>query len=279
MAASATFGARAARRLVVAQDGSGQFKSIAAAVAAAEGPTRQNPVDVVIKPGVYEETVTTRNWVNLIGEDRDTCVMTYHGGTEELWKKHTIWATSNTVIKNLTIVGIQVKYCIHSDGGRSYVLKVENCVLRREYPKEYRKAYKAAFGIGLHADQHIVMKDSRIEADIPIYFHNWYHVKQPCSMTLENCTLKGRDKAVWLICLGSLQRDFFVIHDSTLEGEPVAIERLNATGRPQRDGKDEIELVGSGNTIVGKIVGVEMIDDSKKRLSGIDRVRGAGSPD
>ena len=275
VAAVCAAAAAAPRKIVVAQDGSGQFKTVTEALAAADKPTQENPVDIVIKPGTYHEMITTHDWVNLIGEDRDTCIMTYHGGTKELWKKHTIWATTNTTIRNLTIIGIQVKYCIHSDGGGPYVLRVENCVLRREYPEEYRKAYKAGFGIGLHADQHITMKDCRIEADIPIYFHNWYHVRKPCSMTLEKCILKGRDKGIWLICLGSLQRDFYVVHDGAIEGAPVAIERINATGRPHRDGKDEIELFGSGNSIAGKIVGAEMADDSKDRRSGMDRARAA----
>ena len=273
LAASTVSAADAAQRLVVAQDGSGQFKTVTAALAAAKGATREKPVDIIIKPGTYREMITTRDWVNLVGEDRDTCIMTYHGGTKELWKKHVIWATTNTTLRNLTLVGVQVKYCIHSDGGRAYVLRVENCTLRRVYPKEYRRAYKAGFGIGLHADQHILMKDCLIEADMPIFLHNWYRIRKPCSMTLEKCTLKGKDKGILLNCLGSLQRDFFVVHNTVIEGAPIAIERTNATGRPRRDGKSEIEVFGSGNTIKGKVVGLEIVDDAKDPLTGMARAR------
>lgn len=277
-----------ARQVVVAQDGSGQFKSIVDAVAAAENPTQDSPVDIVIKPGTYEETITTRDWVNLVGEDRDKCIITYSAPVSEVdqaAKYHTIWATTNTVIKNLSIIGGIVKYCIHSDGGRPYVLTLENCLLRRDmeaYPKDVSEGRrtKPAFGIGLWSDQHIIMKDCKLVADVPIYMHNSYRATQPCSMTLEKCELRGKDRALWIICMGSLQRDFFVIHDSVLDGGPsqVAVENLDNAGKPgYAEGKGEIALLGSGNDAKGKNVNIEMTDDSKDRRSGMERARQAGA--
>ena len=271
---SVSIGAESARKIIVARDGSGDFTTIAAALASANGATRESPVDIIIKPGTYEETITTRHWINLIGEDRDTCVMTFHGGTEELHRKHVIWSTSNTTIKNLTLVGIQVKYCIHSDRSGPYVLNVENCVLRRLYPKEFPKIYTAAFGIGLWADQHIIMKDCLLEADLPVCFHNWYNQAAPCSMTLENCALKGKDVALEIILLGSKQHDFFVIHDSVIEGAKASIQYANVEDQPTRPwrGESELELIGSGNTL-SDVTGTEMKDDSQNRLSGLERAR------
>ena len=261
------------RQIVVAQDGTGQFKTITEALESVKDATKERPVDIKIKPGTYAETITTLDWVNLIGENRDTCVIRYDGGPDaaNTVKKHTIWATSNTTLQNLTIVGIRVKYCIHSDGGRGYMLNVENCTLRREYPDGEPKTFPVAFGIGLHADQHIVMKDCLLEADLPIYIHNWNDQLAPCSMTLEKCVLKGKESALGIYCLGSKQRDFFVIHDSVLEGNETGVKYVNfGPGTSLKwNGISEIELLGSGNGSV-KVTGAELRDDSRKRQSGIE---------
>ena len=261
-----------ARKIVVAKDGTGDFATINEALAASKGATKAKPVDILIKPGTYTETVTTHDWVNLIGEDRDKCILTFHGGTKDIVHKHTIWATTNSTIKNLTIIGTQVKYCIHSDGGRRYVLNIENCLLRRVYPKEFRRAYQAGFGIGQRGGQHIVMRDCTIEADLPIYWHNWNDQPSSCSMTLERCVLKGKDNALGMYLLGSKQRDFYIIHDSELHSAKESIKYVNMrhtkTARPWI-GNSEVELIGSGNTLKG-IVGATMRDDSAKRVHGPD---------
>lgn len=232
-------------------------------------------MDIKIKPGVYAETITTRDWVNLIGANRDMCVIRYDGGsdTAATVRKHTLWATSSTTLRNLTIVGIRVKYCIHSDGGGKFVLNIENCTVRREYPAGEPKPYAAAFGIGLRGDQHITMRDCRVAADLPVYLHNWNDQRAPCSMTLEKCVMKGKESAVGIYCLGSKQRDFFVMHDSVLEGLESGVKFVNfrnVKGAPSWNGQSEIKLLGSGNS-GAKITGTELIDDSENRQSGIER--------
>lgn len=261
------------RHIVVAQDGTGQFKTITEALESVKDAAKERPVDINIKPGTYVETITTLDWVNLIGENRDTCVIRYDGGPDaaNTVKKHTVWATSNTTLQNLTIVGIRVKYCIHSDGGRAYVLIVENCTLRREYPDGEPKTFPVAFGIGLHADQHIVMKDCLLEAELPIYMHNWFDQRSSCSMTLEKCLLQGKICSLEICCLGSKQRDFFVIHDCVLEGLESGVKYVNSgpSLNPKWNGISEIELLGSGNGSV-KITGAEIKDDYQKRQPGIE---------
>ena len=267
------------RTLVVAADGSGAFTSVQEAVTAAKDPTEKDPVDIVIKPGVYDGMVTTRDWVNLVGEDRDKCVLVYSRKPEEkAHRTHVLWATTHSVIKNLTLVGKDVKYCIHSDGGRAFVLRVENCVLRREYPKGSR-GYRAGFGIGLHADQHIIMRNCVVDADQPVYMHNWNDQRSSCSMTVEKSVLNGKDHAISIYLLGSKQRDFFVIHDTRLAGAKAAILYKNhdRPTPPLWKGASEIGLYGSGNTMASPIEGAEMKDDAKERLSGLERARKYGT--
>ncbi|MFA7173935.1 MAG: pectinesterase family protein [Kiritimatiellia bacterium] len=263
------------RQIVVAQDGTGQFKSINEAMKSIQDATEADPVDIKIKAGIYVETITTRNWVNLIGADRDTCIIRYDGGSETntpVSRKHTLWATSSTTLRNLTIVGTRVKYCIHSDGGRKFVLNIENCALRREYPVGEPKPYVAAFGIGLRGDQHIAMRDCLVAADLPIYLHNWNDQRAPCSMTLENCVLKGKEHAIAIYCLGSKQNDYFIMHDSVLEGLKSGVKYVNFKNikkAPSWNGQSEIKLWGSGNS-GAQITGAELKDDSRKRQSGIE---------
>ena len=97
------------RKVIVAKDGTGQFATINEAMDSVIDAAEDNPVDIVIKPGVYEETITTRDWINLVGENRETCVITYDGDPANIESEHTIWATSNTTIKNLTLIGLMVK--------------------------------------------------------------------------------------------------------------------------------------------------------------------------
>ncbi len=225
-----------------------------------------------VLPGTYVETVTTLNWVNLIGTDRKRCILTFEGDGQETHRKHTIWATSNSLIKNLTILGSRVKYCIHSDGGRDYVLTIENCTLRRIYPEGIRKDYTAAFGIGLHARQHIIMRDCSLEADLPIFLHNWDKQATPCSMTIERCRLTGVKNAVLLNCLGSGQQDSVVIHDSRLQAQEEVLRYTNSQ-RSEKipwQGQSEIMVFGSGNKFDGP-PGHPLIDDSQDRRSGLER--------
>ena len=80
---------------VVAKNNKGDYDTIAAALSAASsGDT------ILIMPGTYNETLTMVNGVNLVGVDRDNCILKYDGAG------NTINAGSGTVVcmlYNLTI--------------------------------------------------------------------------------------------------------------------------------------------------------------------------------
>lgn len=273
-------GARAAesRQRIVAADGSAPFKSIQAAIDSVTDATRERPVEILIKPGDYFETFTTKDWVNVTGADRERCVITYSRRPDEPnHRAHVVWATSNSTLRNLTLVGRDVKYCIHSDGGQAYVLTIENCVFRREYPPDLR-TIRAGFGIGLRGDQHIVMKDCVLTTDLGIYFHNTSDQSSSCSFTVERCELRARDEAIMIIAFGSRQRDFFVIRDSRLQGGKAALHYRNIVRdqpRPVR-GEREIEVFGAGNTIAGAVIDTTIVSDSTEPWTGVERAARLG---
>lgn len=260
-------------KIIVAADGSGDFTNITAAIRSVWNVHQKAPVDIAIKPGIYREAIITRDWINLIGEERDKCIIADGGTATTINNLSTISAASNTKIKNLTFVGNTVRHVVNADRRGNYVLRIDNCTLRRESPAKDSKDYGAAFGIGLHGGQHIVMSNCVIEAALPVYMHNWNDQYSPCSMTLEQCVFKGQDYALSISNLGSKQRDFFVIHDSILQGSKGSIDYVNQKNtRGTSSGDGDIKLVGSGNTMT-QVDGVKIKNDEQNRLSGIDLVR------
>ena len=104
----------AQKRVVVAGDGSGNFKTIQAALDAI--PSRnKNPVIIFIKKGLYKEKLhldSTKNFVTLIGENKFKTILTYNDHTGKispsgyLINTRTSWSfkilADNFTAKNLT---------------------------------------------------------------------------------------------------------------------------------------------------------------------------------
>lgn len=66
--------------LVVAADGSGQFKTVQDAVMAVPAGTAMNPVFIHIKPGVYKELIYVQHekrFFHFVGEDAEKTVLTF----------------------------------------------------------------------------------------------------------------------------------------------------------------------------------------------------------
>ena len=68
-------------KIVVAADGSGQFKTVQEAINAVPQTTRpNNPAIILIKPGIYKELIYVQHekrFVHLIGEDAEKTALTY----------------------------------------------------------------------------------------------------------------------------------------------------------------------------------------------------------
>ena len=66
--------------IVVAQDGSGQFKTVQEAIMSVPAGTAAHPVVIHIKPGTYKELIYLQHekrFFRLIGEDAETTVLTF----------------------------------------------------------------------------------------------------------------------------------------------------------------------------------------------------------
>jgi len=67
--------------VVVAQDGSGQFTNVQAAIMSVPMGMATNPVVIRIKPGVYREVIyiqREKRFFHLVGEDAEKTVLTYN---------------------------------------------------------------------------------------------------------------------------------------------------------------------------------------------------------
>jgi pectinesterase len=90
--------------IIVAQDGSGQFKSVQEAIMSVPAGTAESPVVIRIKPGTYKELIYIQHekrFFRLIGEDARTTILTFdlHAnmiGTDG--KPITTFRTPSTVI-------------------------------------------------------------------------------------------------------------------------------------------------------------------------------------
>ena len=68
------------KKIIVAQDGSGQYKTVQAAFDAIPSGNA-NPITVLVKKGIYKERLildSGKNFVTLIGEDKSNTLLTYN---------------------------------------------------------------------------------------------------------------------------------------------------------------------------------------------------------
>lgn len=102
------------KKMVVAQDGSGNYKTIQAALDAAPS-NNKNPITIYLKKGIYKEVITvdaTKNFISLIGEDKIKTIITFNnhagskfpnGDTVNTWTSATAFIYGNDFnAQNLT---------------------------------------------------------------------------------------------------------------------------------------------------------------------------------
>jgi pectinesterase len=81
-----TLGKSFAQTIIVAQDGSGKFKTVQSALNAVDRNNKKQ-VTIFIRNGIYKEKLlldTTKNFVTLIGEDKFNTILTYDDHTGKL---------------------------------------------------------------------------------------------------------------------------------------------------------------------------------------------------
>lgn len=159
----------------------GQYTSIQKAIDSIKDASPSKIYNIIIKPGVYKETIKTKHYVNLIGQSPSSCIIDYDSNDPSNYIKYsTIFATSNSSIENLTVKSMNAKYPLHSDYGHRnypYKLLIRNCNFVNQGITTNPSFSGTAFGIGLYQNQHIEVYDSSFKGtsfgSAGIYIHNW----------------------------------------------------------------------------------------------------------
>ena len=181
------------KTLTVAQDGSGDFLTIQAAVDAAP-----NNANIVVLPGTYNENVrVTNKAVNIIGSGKDNCVLTYDT-VNYLYVPLEIAAGS---VSNITIYGYHSQDCISN---------YETNLAIASYGADVYEPVKDISGYAVHVEQDFLYGRSLTFTDCRIISENSHCVgigsRGKSTLKFKNCELINSN------CAGCI-----AMHDSVAE--------------------------------------------------------------
>lgn len=225
----------------------GDFTSIQDAIDASIGYDKAH-AKIYVFPGTYTEELVGKKYVDIIGVSRDTCIIASLGDALDVVNHDTIIACYDMEIKNLTITGEHVKYCIHADADSGwYTLKIINCVIT----KIKSNGYGTPLGIGLHYNQNLFIENCIINGDnhFGIYVHNKEDQIGACRMEVHNSQVNSATSGfgIQFDSLGSGQTDLVILTNNKITGGEgsMRISRQTYYGHDQ----DDFVFIASGNQI------------------------------
>jgi len=153
--------------LIVDKNGNGDFKTIQAAVNAAND-SLSNPVTIIVYPGIYLESVYVGGgrFLSIIGINKKECIIK---STSGLYEDAPLEIAGNCYIENMTLISIfsvypteltgHKAYAVHVDYAGEGVVEFNNCHLK--------SSCSAAIGSGTQNNQTIKFRNCLIESDTP----------------------------------------------------------------------------------------------------------------
>ena len=237
-------------RLTVAQDGSGNYKTIQEAVNAMRDFSQER-VTIFIKKGIYKEKLVIPSWktnISLVGESRDSTIITnddYSGkllpGGKDVTSGRDKFSTFNSYTvqvkgndfraENLTIqntagrVGQAV--ALHAEGDRCVI---QNCRLLGNQDTLY---------VGIDSSRQFY-KDCQIEGTTDFIFG-------PATVVFQHCTIKSLSNSYITAASTTTRQAYgFVFLNCTLEADTGAKKVL--LGRPWRPHARTVFI----NTVMGE---------------------------
>ncbi len=237
-------------KIVTVKATGGDYTTISSAIANETG-TPYKGVDIVIDSGTYIEELVLKDYINLIGVNRDTVILQSLPSTDNFYNRDVIKCSFNSVVKNLTINAHNVKYCVHADAIGDYTFNLENCVL----DKTQIDAYGVAIGLGLRGNQHVKIKNCEIRGDDRgLYMHNLNDQVSNCSLEIENSKIIGTNASgiyasgINLESLGSNMSDLIILKGNKIRGGgscDMLVSRRLDFGHNQ----DDLVIIASGNKV------------------------------
>ncbi|MBE6046980.1 MAG: hypothetical protein E7213_00990 [Clostridium sp.] len=232
----------------VAKEG-GNYNTIMDAVKAG-GDTIENPITIMVSPGVYKESVYIKQWsrLNLVGADKKNCIIKQSHGE---YLNAPLETAGERYIANITFIADhsdnpelpineQKTYAFHGDksSGGDGITLVENC--------RFESYQSASVGLGIYNNQIFHFKNcefySHISDDSP---------KKDIGAFFAHNSVEGGETNAQLIMENC---EFYMDNDNSTYGYACYINDANLTN-------------GSGN---GNAVDVKFINCTLKRRNGND---------
>ena len=138
------------------------FSSVSAALASITDASADKPYEIFVFKGTYAETFRTKHYVDIIGEDKYQTIIS-HTGTLATWNDtSSVFAESQSLLKNFTITATDSKYPLHIDMATGkWTLTVEDLVLIHKGSLTDPAKSGTPVGIGLYPYQHLKIKKLR----------------------------------------------------------------------------------------------------------------------
>lgn len=200
-----------AKTLVVKPVG-GDFASPRLAVESVTDADQDRPYRILIHPGIYRDMDWhTKDWVDLVGIDRDTCVLDASLPDDhdpaDISMHQTLWGSTNTLIANLHIRCKNMRYPFHPDVTQPSVAVRKAMVLQNvifEHLGNNGAAdHQRALGAAGDPDAVWIGTDG-VGAGLA----------SSCSIKADNCTFKG-------------VRAGFGVHNRPLSSDPMLVQLSN----------------------------------------------------
>lgn len=146
------------REKVVAADGSGDFTTITAALLSITDASATKKYVIKVRPGTYDEIVTMKPYVDIVGSGQENTVITYSGSVP-----YVVTGSNGTVISNILITSANLSnslYSLPADADAT----IENVSLLVNANSNVRCIIDCSTGTKLHLLSSKIVSDGTVDA-------------------------------------------------------------------------------------------------------------------
>lgn len=267
------------KTITVAPTG-GNYTTITAALAGITDATATNQYNIDLFPGTYNEiNVTTKDYVHIIGRSKANCIINGYQAPSTsnalIEANSTVDLATYSTLSNVTILGQNVRYAIHSDGTTTdKTLQLINCYVEHKGNAEARAdriansqdpnlvfAGENALGCGSKSGQLMNIINSTIKAtNNALAMHNNTNFSKASNVVCENTEfittseigtayLPNPGQALRVDSLGSTKKDSIRLINCKINGKIINGDQDGGwlgTPNPATHIEWDIQLSGSG---------------------------------
>lgn len=263
-------------RKIIKKDGTGDYLSPKLANDAITDASSSKVYDLIIYPGEYTEIEwVLKDYINLIGIDRDTCILKgvqpSNSLDADISANSTIRIENNSIVKNLKITCKNMRYPVHTDQNglnKDKTIKLYNCWIEHygnqdviDYRIANSQSYSgvwasnSAWGYGSASGMNQYFEDCWfISEQYAWYVHTNLNFDNPSYHELKNCHLVApKGNALFVASLGSGKNDKVVLNNCELTGLITCADSPWFPTTIFNADHNEIKITGGGNSCAPQI--------------------------